>query len=149
MLGELSLRCFRFGVLSGRGAQTPFPFAAVDFGYEAAMLHLAARALVILILAASIMTASAAAQEKAARSLQATAQIVVSCRFDLSMARIGEAADAPNATASLITCRPGALAKAGYCAEPCAAGRSRQFAMSAHAVVKKRADGVTVKTILF
>ena len=106
-----------------------------------ATLQLAA-ALVLLV-------AAPAQAERVSAKLHVSAEVVVSCRLDANVPRVGTAERASGGASFSVKCTRGALAAAAACEQPCAALRSAEAARSEQEVAEPRSDGTTVATVLF
>ena len=98
----------------------------------------------ILLLAAA---ASVHAQTIPAR-LQVSAQVVISCRLDVSVPRVGSGGRASGAANVGVSCTKGASAVAAQCTAPCAPLPGGDLRRE-YQVAESRMDGSTVATLLF
>jgi hypothetical protein len=114
----------------------------------AAALPLITRLAALVAGALGLAAAAPASAEAVHAKLQVSAQVVVSCRLDASVPRIGTP-DRVRGTASFsVTCTRGAAAHATACPEACAPAEPDTIGTERR-VADAGGDGTTVATIFF
>ena len=86
--------------------------------------------------------------ERLITKLQVSAQVVVSCRLDASVPRVGSPQRGSGSASFSVTCTQGAFAAAAPCDAGCARGAS-DGSRTEYRVTETRGDGTTVATVFF
>jgi hypothetical protein len=89
-----------------------------------------------------------ASAEAVSAKLRVSAQVVVSCRLDASVPRVGTPDRARGTASFSVSCTRGASAHATACEEACAPAKQDGI-RTEYRVADTRGDGTTVATILF
>ena len=107
--------------------------------------------LATLQLAASLLllVAAPAQAETVKAKLQVSAQVVISCRLDASVPRVGTAERRSGGASFNVQCTRGATAAATGCENACGSLRTENTARNEQHVAEPRDDGTTVATLLF
>lgn len=106
-----------------------------------ATLQLAAALLPLVAAAAQAQTVNA--------KLQVSAQVVISCRLDANVPRVGTAERRSGGASFNVQCTRGAGATATGCENACGSPRAQNTARNEQHVAEPRDDGTTVATVLF
>jgi len=106
-----------------------------------AALHLAAAFL--------LLVAAPAQAETVRGKLQVSAQVVISCRLDANVPRVGTAERRSGGASFSVQCTRGATAAVARCEDACGPVRDEGMARNEKTVAEPRDDGTTVATVLF
>ena len=102
------------------------------------------------LLAALALATLAARADDVTAKLHLSAQLVVSCRLQASVPRVGTQERASGGASLAVTCTKGAVASAHACRRSCeVAPLPAEFAPTESRVAGARGDGSTVATLLF
>jgi hypothetical protein len=107
------------------------------------------RCLPALVASALLAAAPAHGEGRTVARMQVSAQVVMSCRFEASVPRIG-APDRASGTASFsVACTQAGTANAAPCTQDCASIPSDARRRTEYRAVENRDDGTLVATVLF
>jgi hypothetical protein len=103
----------------------------------------------LLLLAIALLAAAPARADRVSAKLQVSAQVIITCRLDGSVARVGTPERATSVASFKATCSKGAKALVTSCDPACAAAPRLERARSEYEVAEANGEGTTVATVLF